>query len=466
MDSMPAPDNPAKLRLPALLALGRRSQLTILASDFESRHGPARAPAGQPATVIDSAARKLAQNGGDLSGLTPREKKATLELFWRRSLWAARPADIENWLRWAEAEWKPGIAETRICAALLRHFDPENPATTQVIGWLLPRQDRLWGRFGDFARRWRLVEGVEAKEKAAKALASGEMSFLAELAGNFQARTLLLGSGFVVAVLEGFALHSSERTDDKAWAAAGDLLDLVGPRGLAGAGGPQVLRDKAKIAMVSGLVEWAARLGTMSAIGMALKLSVRLAGDPRESLEGWRDIPENLVAQVERWLVESTVNAAFDIAAELKTDDPALLQRRRQFWRAYLPFIARARLIGAHKAQRVAGKLGIPCRALNTYLSDHCGFVLELRGENGSRLQVVELNNHAQTMFWPEGRPTPPGFEQGAYDGSLLRSTCDALLSHLPADSWPSKFAELIASHTAIPAPPLSDREPEPGSRL
>ncbi len=463
---MPAPIDAAKtVRLPPLLAPGR-SQLTILASGIESRHGPARFAAGQPEAVIDSAARKLAQSGGDLSGLKPREKKAALELFWRRSPWIAQSADIEKWLRWAEAEWKPRIAETRICAAMLRHFDPQNPATAHVIGWLLPRQDELWGRFGDFARRWRLAEGNEAAEHAANALAAGEMSFLNEFAQNFQARTVLQGSGFVVAVILSFALHSSARTDDQAWAAAGDLLDLLGPRGLAGAGGSAVLRDRAKTAMVSGLVEWAARLATAPAIGKALELSFRLAGDPRESLDGWRDIPANIVARVEKWLVESTLTAAFEIVVELKTDDPVVVQRRRQFWLDYLPYIARARLVGAQKAQRVARNLGVPCCALKTYLSDHCGFVLELQGEKGLGMRVVELNNHAQAMFWPDGRPNPPGFDAKGYDGSLLRSNCDALLSHLPTDSWPSKFADLITSHTAVPAPFIAKREQKLGNNL
>jgi hypothetical protein len=466
MDSMPARIDAANsVHLPPLLAAGRRSQLTILAAAFESRHGPARAAASQPEAVIDSAARKLAQSCGDLSGLTPKEKKAALELFWRRSAWSAQAGDVENWLCWAEAEWKPRIGETRICAAMLRHFDPRNPATSLVIDWLLPRQDRLWGRFGDFARKWRLADGNEASEHAAKALAAGDMSFLGELARNFQARTLLQGSGFVVAVILSFALHSSVRTDDQAWAAAGDLLDLLGPRGLEGAGGPNILRGSAKIAMVSGLVEWAARLGTAPAIGKAMELSFRLAGDPRESLDVWRDIPAHILAQVEKWLVESTLNAAFEIVAELRTDDPATLQRRRQFWLAYLPYIARARLLGAQKAQRVAIKLGIPCCALKTYLSDHCGFVLELRGEKGLGMQVVELNNHAQALFWPDGRPNPPGFDRDGYDGSILRSNCDALLSHLPPDSWPSKFADLIASHTAIPAPHISNRDEKSASK-
>jgi hypothetical protein len=463
---MPADDDqenkvgPAKsLRLPSLLAPGRPSQLTMLASEIESRHGPAQAAASQPETVIESAARKLAQSRGDLSGLTLREKKAALELFWRRSAWKAESADVGNWLSWAETEWKPRTRETRICAAMLRHFDPQNSATTLVIGWLLPRQDQLWGRFGEFARRWRLADATEAREQIATALAAGEVSFLDELAQHLQARLILQGSGLVVAIVESFALYSSVRSDDRAWSAASDLIDLLGPRGLAGAGGPAVLRDMAKIAMVSGLVQWAARSGAAPAIAKALNLSLRLAGDPRESLDSWRDIPADVVAQVEKWLVESTLNAAFEIVAELKTDDPATVQQRRQFWLSYLPHIARARLLGARKARIVARKLKIPCCDLKTYLSDHCGFVLELRGENGPAMQVVELNNHAQTMFWPIGRPNPPGFDLNAYDGSDLRSSCDTLLSHLPSDSWPMKFADLIASHTGIPAPRNFDRE-------
>ena len=73
-----------------------------------------------------------------------------LELFWRRSQWTALTVDVENWLRWAEAEWKPRICETRVCAAMLRHFDPQNPATDAVTRWLSTRQDQLWGRFGEF----------------------------------------------------------------------------------------------------------------------------------------------------------------------------------------------------------------------------------------------------------------------------------------------------------------------------
>jgi hypothetical protein len=448
---MPAPiDLAGGRRLLSLHVSDRRSRLTMLASELESRHGPAQAAVGQPEAMIDSAAGKLAKSHGDLSALEPREKKAVVETFWRRGLWTAQAVDVENWLRWAEAEWRPHIAETRICAAMLRNFDPQNPATAIICSWLSSRQDRLWGSFGEFARRWHLAGGASAVEKLGAALAAGELSFLDELARTFRTKVLLEGAGYLVAAIESFARQSSVRTDEKAWAAAGALLDLLGPRGLAGARGPDSLRTAAKVAMVSGLVDWAARLGTASAIGTALELSFRLARDPRETIDDWRDMPENIVAQVEKWLVERTLTAAFQIVEDLETDDPAALQLRKKFWLAYLPHMTRARLLGAQKAQRAAARLGSPYCALNTYLSDHCGLLLELRGENGQRLVVVELNNLAQTMFWPDGHPKLPKFDQIAHDGSLLRANCDALLSHLPADAWPSKFAELIVRHTGI----------------
>ncbi len=454
---MPVGADPRGGRPAPLLASGRRSRLAALAAELESRHGPARA-AGQPPALVERVARKLAKSRGDLAALEPKEKKSALELFWRPGLWIAQPADVVKWLRWAEAEWRPRVAETRICAAMLRHFDPQNPTTAFVGGWLAPRQERIWGRFGEFARRWRLADGAEARENIAMALAAGEMSFLRELERNFQAKVLLQGSGFLVAVIESYAHYSSARSDDEAmdsqtWAAADGLLDLLGPSGLAGAHGPEALRRMAKIAMLSGLVAWAARLGSAPAVDKALRLCFRLAGDPRESMAGWREAPPKVIAQVEKWLVERTIALAFQIVEDLKTDDAAALRKRREFWLGQLPFITRARLLGAPKAARAAALVGAPCCALTTYLSDHCGFLAELQGETGQRLHVVELNNLAQTMFWPDESPNKPAFDQSGYDGSALRANCKLLLSHLPPDAWPSIFADLIAQETGARSP-------------
>ena len=229
------------------------------------------------------------------------------------------------------------------------------------------------------------------------------------------------------------------------------MLDLLGPCGFKVGGGPDYLRLDAKIAVIGGVVAWATARGDAAARDHALDLCFRMAGDPRADLADWRDIPGNQLAQVEKWLVEETLAASFRVVAELKTDDAASLRKRENFWRRYLLHATRVRLIGARKAQRAASLIDTPCKALNTYLSDHCGFLLELQGNDGRTLLVVELNNHAQTMFWPGISAYSPSFDQKTYDGSLMRAKCETFLSHLPPDDWPSKFGDLIALHTDIP---------------
>ena len=445
--------NPLSSRLPALLGSARASRLSLLASDLENRHGGV---GNRRDAFVLRTARKLAESGGDLSQLDAREKRAALEAFWRRDVWPAQAADVEKWLQWAETEWRPRIAETRICAALLRHFDPQNPATAAFELWLSTRQDRLWGRFGDFARHWRVTDCARAADNAAGSLAADDMSFVQGVGRSFQTKATLQGSSFLVAVIAAYARLAAQRSDEQAWSAAEGLLDLLGPRGLSGAVGPPGASRATRTAVVCGLVDWAARLTTAPAIRTALNLCFRVAGDPRRTMEDWRDVPEDRVAQVEKWLVEATLTAAFQIVEELKTDDPTVLRQRKEFWLAYLPFITRARLIGAQKARMAATRLGIPCSVLKTYLSSHCGFLLELQGETGRRLHVVELNNLAQTMFWPDDRPNQPEFAEVSFDGSVLRANCDALFSHLPADTWRSKFAELIVSRTGIRVPCVS----------
>jgi hypothetical protein len=448
---MPEENNTA--REPLLSPL-RRSRLTRLAGELEERHGPGRAAPGAPDSLIDRAARKLAASRGDLAALDFAEKKAVLELFWRpRAPWIAQPADIQTWLRWAETDWKPRIAETRVCIALLRHFDPDNPAAGLTQDWLSGRQDLLWGRFGEFARGWSLWRGSEAVSRAAEALASGDTGFLHEAARNAQTRTILQHSGFLVAVAEAYALRESQSGAQTQWDAAGLLLDFFEPAGLLAAGGPTAARTRAKIAFISGLIKWAAARGDVDAIARALKLCFRIAGDPRAGLDDWRDVPEAALAQAEKWLVEETLETSFRIVGDLRTDDASVLAARRAFWRSYLPFATRARLIGARKTQTAAAALGAPCRALKTYLSDHCGFVLELRGPDGREVVILELNNLAQTLFWSHDDPRAPGFDQRSYDGAALRTKSDLALSHLPPVGWTGKFAALIEKQAGIAAP-------------
>jgi hypothetical protein len=437
---------------PSLLAR-RRSRLTRLASDLEHRHGPGRAAPGGAEAVIERAARKLGESRGDLRQLDFSEKKAVLELIWRRrGPWAPHPRDIENWLRWAERDWKPRIAETRVCAAYLRHFDLDNRAAELTRQWLCGRQDLLWGRFGEFARARRLCAGLDAARAAAEALAAGDLSFLHDAGRNAQIRTILQGSGFLVAVAEAYGLLASGNRSGDGWKAAGPLLDFFEPAGLIDAAGPTEARKRAKIALISGIVAWANARDEAEAIALALKQSRRIAGDPRAGLDDWRDIPEESLAQVEKWLVEETLETSFRIVEELRTDEQAVLDLRRKFWRSNLPFITRARLLGARKAQSAAALLGAPCSSLSTYLSDHCGFLLELRGPNGRTIIVLELNNLAQTLFWPAGDARAPQFDQRAFDGAALRAKCDIALSHLPPQAWTDRFATVLATRAGIPA--------------
>ncbi|WP_374544857.1 EH signature domain-containing protein [Rhodoblastus sp.] len=446
---MPARNEPR----PSLLAKAGRSRLRRLANELEERHGPGRAAPGAPDSLIARAARKLAANGSDLAALDFAEKKAVLELLWRRrNPWIPLASDIADWLRWAETGWKPRIAETRACIALLRHFDPDNPAAAMTRDWLENRQDALWGRFGDFARAWRLWEGAPAVARAAESLARGDLAFLREAERNAQTRTVLQGSGFMVAVTEAYARRLSQDAAPDQWTAIGPLLDFFEPGGLLGAGGPASARARAKIAIIEGLVSWAAARAAPEAIAHALKMAFRIAGDPRAGLDDWLDLPEGVLAQVELWLVEDTLESSFRIVEELRTDEREALAARRDFWRSYLPFVTRARLIGARKAQSAAATLGAPCCGLKTYLSDHCGFVLELRGPEGRRLMALELNNLAQTLFWAGDNARAPRFDQRLYDVSALRGTSDAALSHLPPIGWTEKFAAVIENHAGLAA--------------
>ena len=449
------PDAPALSALRPRLVRPGLSRLASLSCELERRHGPPRALANQPEFILASASRKLAASDGDFQKLDEREKKAALELFWRApDPWSPKPRDAENWLKWAEAEWSPRVAPTRICVTLLRHYDPDHFVTPQLCAWLKAREAALWGRFGDFVRRWRVADGEGAVEAIARSLTSGDLALFHDIDRSIRVSTLLRGSGWAVALAARFGSLCSALNLAEARIAVYPLLALLGPRGLSGADGPEKLRAAARISLVSGVVELAARENKAEAVDFALDVAFRLARDPRVDPSLWRDMPEAIVDQVDAWLVERTLDATFKIIGELNTDDPEVLARRWAFWRSYLPHMKRARLLCAPKARQVAERLGEPNCALQTYFADHCGIILELRGRQNQRLVVVEINNRAQAMFWGDGDPGRPGFLQTEYDRSQMRAQCALFLSHLPPDLWPEKFAELIEKRTGLPFSP------------
>ncbi len=92
----------APIRLGRLLNVNPRPRLQRLAAAFIERHGPPRPVASQSVTILSSAARKLAETGGNLEALTPRERKSAIELFWTEMHgWRPGSADVTRWLAWA-----------------------------------------------------------------------------------------------------------------------------------------------------------------------------------------------------------------------------------------------------------------------------------------------------------------------------------------------------------------------------
>jgi hypothetical protein len=319
-----------------------------------------------------------------------------------------------------------------------------------LFDWLASRENLLWGRFGDLARRWSLLRGGAAVEHIAAALAAGDLSFLHEAQQDIRAKITLQFSGFAAAIAERYGQSCGLLELNAVQPVIGELLTLLGPRDMARPEHLHKRHKSARIALISGVVEMAARAASNEAIAFALNIAFQLASDPRAKPEEWRGFPEPIVEQVEVWLVERTVHTAFQIVDELKTDDAHEWRQRQAFWQNYLPYIRRARLLCAPKARRVADRLKEPSCLLHTYLADHCGLLLELQGLAGGRLIVVEINNRAQAMFWPAGQKAAPTLGAMEFDGSQMRKNCQSLLSHIPPEGWPAKFAELIAEHTGI----------------
>lgn len=421
----------------------RRGALARLAQRLEENYGPGRALPGGRRKIVERAARKLAISQGDLEALDFAEKKAALELLWRRSgVFVADGDFVARWLDWAGRDWRPLIADTRILIALLRHYDPEAPAQAAVQQFLAPRAQNIWGRFGDFARAHRLWT-AEAPQRIAEQLSQDD-GFLREAAASAQARPILAASGFLVDLLAQFARqpafgrHILPR-----------LLDFFEPSGLLSALGPASARQAAKIAFAARLIDEA--LALPQDWPEVFALLRRVLSDPRENLEDWRNVPAERLAALEAWLAPQTLDLSFELAAALQSDDPRIIAQRRNFWSGYAGHLTRARLIGAAKTQKLARARGAPCRPLKTYLSDHCGFIAQFAGADGRGFVVVELNNRAQSLFWPQEAREAPDFDQKLLDGAQLRAKAAQAQSHLPPESWPEKFAALIFEIAAVP---------------
>ncbi len=437
------------IRLPRLLSVNARPKLQRLAADLAKRYGPPRDRAGQPSAILASAAQKLAETGGDLEALTQRERKAAIELFWSGMHgWVPGLADRRRWLAWVSSEWGSRIGVTRVAMSFVRNFDPSSEATREVCSWLVSRTHELSGRFGKFVQTHVLPEGSAAAENVARSLASGDQSFFQDADSDIRCGAVTRGSGFLVAVVSAFGRLCSERQLREAETVTNTLLGFLGEHGLSGARGSQAMRDEARIAMVTGIVDWASQSFAVASIDIALQIVLSLADDPRISLSRWRDIPEDTRDTVEAWLTARTLENLFRVIDELKTDRPDMWQERQAFWRGYLPHIKRAYLLCAPMARPIAERLKERHGLLRSTEQRHCGILMQIVGPQGDKLTVLEVNKNASALFWSPGSSNAPEFNGSEYHRKLMLDDCDHRKYHM--GSWQEAFAQLIESETGI----------------
>lgn len=436
------------LRIGSLLKVNPRSNLARVARRLGERYGAVEGKPLVASSVLASAAAKLAGSDGDLEVLTPRERKAAIELLWNEMEgWRAGERDVRRWLAWAEREWAGRVGVTRVAMSYLRNFDPDHGATGEVGRWLVPRAGDAYGPFGQaFARR--RLSAPDASLGIARELLEGDASFVDEVERDARSRSVLCGSGFAAAIAEQYGRRCGEGSARDIGGMLRKLLDLLGERGLDASRGSANLRLRARVSLVTGAVAWGRR-GSGS-VDAALELVLSLLDDPRASPAAWRDVPDEVRHEVEGWLTARTLENLFRVIEQLKTDRQDMAEERAEFWRGYLPFIRRAFLLCAPRAKPFADKLKERYGHLESQQKDHCGVLLEIAGPSGDRLIIFEVNKNGRALFWKRGAKAAPPFHDFARpydrDGMMDRSDHDA--THHAG--WQAKFADFIEAETGV----------------
>ncbi len=458
---MATSDSPAgaafpTIRVGSLLKVNARPRLARLARDLADRYGAAEAKQAVPASLLAEAAKKLAASGGDLEGLTQRERKAAVELLWNEMEgWRAGERDVRRWLAWADDGWGGRVGVTRVAMSYLRNFDPDHVATGEIGRWLAPRAGISYGPFGHAFARRRLF-APDAALEVARELLAGDASFVDEVEGDVRSRSVLRGSGFAVAVAEQYGRRCGNASTKDVGRTLRRLLDLVGERGLDASRGSGVLRSRARVSLVSGLVMWGRR--SAGNVDPALELVLSLLDDPRATPAAWRGIPDEVRHEVEGWLTARTLENLFRVIEQLKTDRQDMAQERAEFWRGYLPFIRRAFLLCAPRAEPFAERLKEPFGRLESQQKDHCGILLELAGPAGDRLTIFEVNKNGRVIFWRQGSQATPSFYDFAhsYDRDDMLRRGDSNTTH--QGGWQAKVSDFIEAETGV-------RRARPGRR-
>ncbi len=446
-DSPVRPEFPV-IRVGSLLKVNSRSRIAKVARRLAERYGAAEGRPLVPTSVVAAAAGKLVGSGGNLDALTPRERKAAVELLWgEMEGWRAGERDVQRWLDWAEREWAGRVGVTRVAMSYLRNFDPDRPATGEVGRWLALRAGVTYGSFGKaFASR--RLHAPEAPVEIARELLSGDASFVDEVERDVRSRSVLRGSGFAVAVAEQYGRRCGDANATDIGRMLRKLLDLVGERGLDASRGSAALRSRARISLVAGLVAWGR--SSSGNVDAALELVLSLLDDPRASPAVWRGVPDDVRHEVEGWLTARTLENLFRVIEQLKTDRQDMAEERAKFWRGYLPSIRRAFLLCAPRAEPFADRLKERYGHLESQQRDHCGVLLELAGPSGDRLTIFEVNKNGRALFWKQGSKAVPPFYDFArpYDRDAMMDRSDHDATHHMG--WQTKIADFIEAETGV----------------
>lgn len=405
-----------------------------------------------PPDLLREAEAHLLETDGDITGLSPRHRRAIPFLLWTSEhRWSEHRRLVTDLLDWAASHWRS--APARLFAHQLLNLDPDSFATEHLAAWLHEHRGQLPERLRVFFERWGLVEPGQAVRKIGKALLSGS-SVIEEIEGLGVEQEKLRRSALLLRALD--ALGRELRGYQESSQVAPTLTTLLAPLGDTPTykmQGSDDARRQALRSLVEGLVLWADRLGE-PAIGPTLDLLYRLVGDPRLRPERWQTIDADIRKTVERWLTKITLESFFRFMRETPTDNPTMVKERVAFWRDYEHDIKRAWLIvgkDSHERATSVLKDSFADFAQGPNVQpDHLGLLMQMRN-----LIVLEMNKQGRTLFWPAADSEMPGFYQREYNRSKLLQQCSSgdhaerfSMTHHPG--WQLRYRQAILDRTKV----------------
>ena len=430
-----------------------RFAIEPVALELARRFGGTPVEIPPPRNLLDEVERLLTAQGGDISPLSRRQRKAVPHLLWRG--WSEHEGLVGDYLAWADRDWP------RAPRCLWKHYvlnmDPGSLATRRLGPWLAGKAHRLPPALRNFSQNWALFEPLRGIGKVADSLLTGG-GFIGDLTGLGIGDDDIRRSAFLLSVLE--ALGQQLRGYRQTCEIAVSLKALLGPleeQPTAKMQGAQDRRQGALKSLVEGLVLWADRLGEPR-IGQALDLLHTLIGDPRLHAGRWQGIDPAVRGTVEGWLTKITLDLFFRFMREVPTDRTDMVESRVAYWRGYERSISRAwLLVGRNaeiKARRVLDRSFATFAAGPNVQADHLGLLIQIGG-----LVILEMNKTGSTLFWPVADPAMPGFFERTYSRARLMDACPSgpypgverfRMQHQPPQGWEGKYASVIGQRTGI----------------